>query len=71
MSRAKEKMKELKGEYVILSDEKKQEQIKIRELRSNLIKVLKWKRPIFLEKKGLLNANIWLYLCYIISLCFH
>lgn len=35
MSRAKEKMKELKGEYVILSDEKKQEQIKIREWRSN------------------------------------
>lgn len=28
-------MKELKGEYVILSDEKKQEQIKIREWRSN------------------------------------
>lgn len=35
MSRAKEKTKKLKGEYVILSDEKKQEQIKITELRSN------------------------------------
>lgn len=28
-------MKELKDKYVILSDEKKHEQIKIRELRSN------------------------------------
>lgn len=53
-------MKELKDKYVILSDEKKHEQTKLENWDLILIKILKWKRLIFLEKKGLLNVNIWL-----------
>lgn len=48
---SKKKMKELKGEYIILSDEKKHEQIKIRELGSNPNKDFKMEEINFLRKE--------------------